>query len=74
MPVVKGRGRKEPVVSTGFTGRGILFRIDDNAEPAFWLAIEFTPLELEQLLDQRIRWEVDQIADRMRPDPPAASE
>jgi hypothetical protein len=56
MPHVEGRGRKQPVVTHGFTGRGILIRVDDNAAPEFWLAIEYTPEELQKLLEQWREW------------------
>lgn len=57
MPTVQGRGRKEPVVSTGFTGRGICIRVDDNAVPEFWLALEFSVEELRTLVAQWELWQ-----------------
>ena len=56
MPTVKGRGRKKPVVSTGFFGRGVVIRVDDDARPEFWLTIEFTLEELRALIAQREEW------------------
>ena len=68
MPLVEGRGRKEPCVSTGFTGRGVLIRIDDNAVPEFWLAVEFTIDELRQMIDQFEAWQMRDSSDFKVPD------
>lgn len=56
MPQVKGRDLQEPVASIGFTGRGVLLRIDDNRRPEFWLAIELSTDELRRLIDQWESW------------------
>ncbi len=55
MPDVKGRELKSPVVSVGFTGDGIVFRIDDNEQPEFWLALGVSAGEMMELL---VQWQV----------------
>lgn len=56
MPEVKGRCLKAPVVSTGFYGEGIVFRVDDDRDPEFWLSLNLTSGELMELLVQWQLW------------------
>lgn len=60
MPNVKGRDLTSPVVSTGFTARGVVIRIDDNDHPAFWLAVEFSIANLRKMIDQWEAWMMNQ--------------
>jgi hypothetical protein len=56
VPHAKGRELPAPVVSVGFTGEGIVFRIDDNERPEFWLALECSAGEMMELLVQWQSW------------------
>ena len=53
---VNGRGLRAPVVTTGFTGEGITFRVDDDAQPEFWLCLNVPIWDLVELVAQWQRW------------------
>lgn len=56
MPHVEGRGTRKPVVGEVFVGERVILRIDDKANPAFWLTLALTPREFGELYDRYCDW------------------
>ena len=47
---VEGRNLRRPVTRLVATGSGVTVRIDDDADPMFWLNIHLTRADLDRLV------------------------